>query len=96
MFDVFQVICTGKFGPTEDALEKHFQLEAPFVFIAFFTCIVLGVKVEMEKYYLGKLDIKQRQEVRNQNIPNQESILANLGIIMVYLTNFTFIIKMNK
>ena len=90
------MICTGTFGPAEDALEKHFQLEVPFVYATFFACVILGVKVEMAKYQIGKMDIKQRLEVKNQNIPNQESILANIFLIICYLANVSMLLKMNK
>ena len=50
----------------------------------------------MTKYQIGKMDIKQRLEVKNQNIPNQESILANKWIIICYIANVFVLIKMNK
>ena len=91
------MICTGTFGPAEDALEKHFQLEAPFAYFAFFTCIYLGVKVEVAKYQIGKMEIKQRrQNVTNQNIPNQDSIVANICLFILYLAMLFFLNKMNK
>ena len=94
------MICSGIFGPAEDALEKHFHLEAPFVYATFFTCIILGVKVEAAKYRIGILENKQRsqsaQSVRNQNIPNQDSILANVFLIVCYIANVSILLKMNK
>ena len=96
------MICTGRFGPAEDALEKHFHLEVPFVYVSFFTCILLGFKVEVAKYQMGMMDHKQQkrlqssQSVRNQNIPNQESILANIFLIICYLANVSMLLKMNK
>ena len=50
----------------------------------------------MTKYQIGKMDIKQRLEVKNQNIPKQESILANVWIIICYIANVFVLIKMNK
>ena len=90
------IICTGNFTPDEEKLGKHFQIEAPFVYAAFISCIILGVKVEVRKYKIGKKDQKQAFELRNQHILNQESILLNIGIIVLYLTNLYFIITMNK
>ena len=91
------VICTGNFTPNEERLENLVQIpHACFVSVAFLSCIVLGVKVEWRKFKIGKKDQKQSFDIRNQNVPNQESILNNITIIMVCLTNLHFIITMSK
>ena len=56
----------------------------------------ISEQTKMTKYQIGKMDIKQRLEVKNQNIPNQESILANVWIIICYIANVFVLIKMNK
>ena len=91
-----QVICTGSFFPSEANEPKQYQIEGPLVYVAFLTCIVLGVLIERRKYKDGITDQRLGLVIRNQTIPNQESIIGNLLLLSIYLLIIYVVIKMNK
>ena len=93
---IVQVICTGSYTPSDSRLPRQFPVEAPFVLIAFITCVTLGILIERQKYKSGIDDQKQSLAIKNQKIPNQESIIGNLLLLSIYLLIIYVVIKMNK